>query len=129
RRGGQTDSPFEFEWDTLTIGFAGRWNEHEWRKPESLEEQLALFKGMLENLFWALAVRVEGAPSESSLLHPGYRAELRVGRSCCGFFGVVHPELQAALDVSTPVLYAELDLGKLCKVAGAERYGEAIDFP
>ncbi len=122
-------SRYQYERDVITLALSGRWNEHEWRAAEVVETLLLKFKGVLEGIFQALGCEVIAVPSREPLLHPGYQAALKVGRTECGFFGVVHPGIKDALECKYPLLYAELDVASLLVVAKDRDFARPVDLP
>lgn len=124
-----TETRFEFERDVLSLAAAGRWIDTRWRKEEDLEHAISFFKGTLETLAAALGVLFTAVPAKNPILHPGIQAALKVGRVEVGFFGVIHPQLQAQIDLQTKMLYAELDVERLCKLMRARDYRQASDLP
>jgi len=126
---GLSGEPYEFEREMLTMAAAGRWHEHEWRKPESREAMLLLFKGAIEALFGALRCDISIVKSEQPLLHPGCQGGVRVGRSECGFFGLIHPGIAEQLGLTEDCLYAEFEATKLLKALRAAEVVQPSDFP
>jgi len=120
---------YDYERDTLTLAASGRWCEHEFRKPESLEEVLALFKGALEAVFQSFGCEMEVRPGENPLLHPGAQAQVGTGRITCGFFGVVHPGIKDRMSLKQDVLYAELETSELLRIIAEGAYRQPIDYP
>jgi phenylalanyl-tRNA synthetase beta chain len=123
------DEPYEYERELLSLVVAGRWNDHEWRKPESLESVVYLFRGVLESLVNSLGGAMTVAESEHPLLHPGYQASIRCGRVELGVFGVVHPIIRDRLELSGDVVYAELEATKLRKIESPSQLELPSDFP
>lgn len=127
---GLSGGPFEFERDVLTVAASGRWSEHEWQKPESTEELLYLFKGVIENTVRTIATSgVTVVAGENPFLHPGCQAGLKIGRDTIGSFGLLHPMLKERLDLRHDLVFAELDAAKLIKVMGARERRAVSDFP
>ena len=125
---GQTEE-YQHESTVLTLWQSGRWMQGEWRQPEAHQDKLALFTGVLEQLFCALRAEVTIVPSSYPLLHPGCQGELRVGRKVCGFFGQLHPAIQAELDVKQELLYAELSCAALATLNDNASYQKQTEFP
>jgi phenylalanyl-tRNA synthetase beta chain len=125
----RVDAPYEFEQEFLTLVQAGRWYEDEWRKPESLEERLVLFRGAIQSVVRSLGLDFSVTESDHRLLHPGMQAGIKAGRSICGVFGVVHPHLRDSLDLRTEVLYAELDTELLVRLSRDREFRAPCDFP
>lgn len=129
QREARDGAPFAYERDTLSIAVAGRWYEHEWKRPEPLDQLVQLFTGVLESLLRAAGVTFGTGESTHPLLHPGYRASLKAGRYDVGFAGVLHPELRDALEIKHDVLYAEIDTGRLAELMRDHEVVEPSDFP
>ena len=66
------------------------------------------FKGDIEEILAAGRVQVEYVRSERAWLHPGQSAEILVDGQSIGYFGRLHPSLEAELDLGTTWV-AELD--------------------
>jgi phenylalanyl-tRNA synthetase beta chain len=123
------EDAYPFEKEVLSLACAGRWADREWRKPESTEQKLQLFRGVLDTLIESAGYEPSVGESDDPFLHPGMQGSLKAGRSICGRFGMVHPELTAALDVKTPVLFAELDVAILMRIQSARERVFPSDFP
>lgn len=123
------DSWYEHERDVLTIACSGRWYANEWRKPPVLEESLAHFKGMLQALVRSLGHEMQVVPASEPYLHPGYQAALQSGRTRYGFFGAIHPLLKERMDLRENLIYAELDIEKLCGMIQQREVQEPSEFP
>ncbi|MBN8549018.1 MAG: phenylalanine--tRNA ligase subunit beta [Deltaproteobacteria bacterium] len=127
---GMDGGQFEFEHDVLTLSASGRWTEHEWQKPESTEELLFLFKGVVENVVRALGITdLVTADTKEAFLHPGCQAQLRVGRDVIGIVGLIHPLLREKLGLRHDFVYAELDAAKLIKNMTNTKLIAPSDFP
>ncbi len=120
---------YAFEREVISLACAGRWSDNEWRKPESLEQRVQLFRGVLDGLVGAVGQGVSVSESDEPLLHPGVQGSLKSGRSICGHFGLIHPELAALLGLKQPVLYAELEASVLGRVSGERSFELPSDFP
>lgn len=120
---------YNHERELLTLGAAGRWSEGEWRKSESREQALMLFKGVLEDLVRVLGQEPSSSEAKHSFLHPGMQAQLKAGRFVCGSFGFVHPNLLEHLDVREDVLFAELDMALLARLSSQGEFSLPIDLP
>jgi phenylalanyl-tRNA synthetase beta chain len=125
----RTPLVYNFERDVLTLAFAGRWSESEWRKEEPLDECARLFKGAVSEIVRSLGGELSVGKSDSGFLHPGVQASLKVGRSVVGFFGVVHPAIREAYDLKDEAFYCELDVAALCKVMRRGEPLEVSDLP
>jgi len=120
---------YPFEKDVLTLAAAGRWYEGEWRKLESIEARLQLFRGVLEGIVRAIGQVPSVSESEHPFLHPGMQGALKAGRLIVGNYGVISPALKAELGLKHDVIYAELEVALLTKLS-TERQGEMpSDFP
>ena len=123
--------PYESELDILSLAFGGRVKKGEFRKAESFEEEFYWFKGALEACFAKLKLEVRFDMNESVLLHPGRQARILNGKTEIGFFGQMHPKLSKLLNISEPMLYAELDLFLLSECFSREPVTkiEPSDYP
>jgi len=120
---------FEYEKDILSLATSGRWFEHEFRKPEDLESQLLLMKGVLEKLIRACGKSFKVKQSKHKLLHPGYQADVYAGAKLVGHFGLVHPHIRESLDFKSLLVYAEIEAEQLCQLVESKRYQSASDYP
>jgi phenylalanyl-tRNA synthetase beta chain len=120
---------YDYERDVLTMAFAGRWSEADWRKEESLEESARLFKGAIASVVRSLGGELSVGKSDSALLHPGMQASIKVGRSVVGFFGVVHPRIREACELKDAAFYCEFDVSALYKVLRRTETPSVSDFP
>ncbi|MCO6430332.1 MAG: phenylalanine--tRNA ligase subunit beta [Deltaproteobacteria bacterium] len=124
-----SDGPYEYERDVLTLAASGRWNENEWRKAESRDQSAYLFKGVLESVFAALGLRLEVQAARYPLLHPGVQAEIVIGKENVGRFGLIHPDLKEELELKSDLFYAELDINSLSRSMRDGSYREAFEYP
>lgn len=124
-----TGEPYEFEREMLSLVVAGRWNEHEWRKSESLEALVYHLRGVIEALVTSLGGSLTVGESTEPFLHPGYQGSLRSGRLLLGHFGVVHPMLRDGLGLGTDVVYAEFFATALAAIAPREAHLLPSDYP
>ncbi len=120
---------YDYERDVLTLAFAGRWSEVEWRKEESLEECARLFKGAIASIVHSLGGELSVGKSDSAFLHPGMQASIKVGRSVVGFFGVVHPLIREACELKDAAFYCEFDVAALYKVIRRTETPNVSDLP
>ncbi len=120
---------YDYEHDVLSFASAGRWNEGEWRKPESLEEHARLFKGAVANSIGALGAVFSVGKSEAPFLHPGMQASIKMGRNVVGVFGVIHPAIREACDLRSEAFYAEMDARLLVKFMTKPGAVAVSDFP
>ncbi len=103
---------------------------HHW---SAKERELDFFdiKGLIEDLAAVMrcpVTRVEAV--ERSWLHPGAAAQLFVGDRVLGVVGELHPQLLNALEMSGPVLVAELELDVLTgESTSSIRFEEFGRFP
>ena len=119
----------EIEQDVLTLAAAGRWYDGEFRRAEALEDRIRLFRGVIDAIFASLGIIASFSDDALTLLHPGYRIGLKVGRTPCGSFGLIDPRIERAFDLQTQLLYAELDLQALADGAKHGQYAEVSDLP
>lgn len=83
-------------------------------------------KGMLEALLVPLARRPldasvdEGVAAEYPFLHPRRAARIRLGDKVVGALGELHPDVLDALELTGPVIYAEVDVADLFSVSRGE---------
>ncbi|NTU61552.1 MAG: hypothetical protein HGA95_04425, partial [Caldiserica bacterium] len=71
-------------------------------------------KGIIESLFEEILVSdVSYQASKVSYFHPYRQAMVKIGSTELGYFGQLHPEIAAKLDVPTPVFVASIDLDTL----------------
>ena len=119
----------EIERDVLSLAAAGRWFEGEFRSAETLEERLRVFRGVIDAIFASLGVVVSFTDEAVTLLHPGIRTGIKVGRTPCGSFGLIDPRVERALNLQTELLYAEFDLEALSSIARHGEYAEVSDLP
>lgn len=122
-------APYEYEREIISLIAAGRWNDHEWRKAESLESVLYLFRGVIESLVRGLGGTMTVVESKNPFLHPGYQGAVKCGRHELGVFGVVHPSLRDRLELSGDAVYAEFEATKLLKVEAPLGVELPSDFP
>lgn len=66
------------------------------------------FKGDIEEILKAARLAVEYVRSERAWLHPGQSAEILLNGQSIGYFGRLHPSLEAELDLTTTWV-AEID--------------------
>ena len=120
---------YGYERDVLSLAFAGRWYEGEWKGVEDLNEQLTLFKGVLQSIHQALGIRVRVEEGTSALLHPGYQGTLKAGRKTIGIFGVAHPSIKESISLKFPLMYAEIDMDSLLELREERPYATVVDLP
>lgn len=119
--------PYEHEY--LTICQAGRWNLGEWSKPEDTSAKLRAFKGMLEAIFASLGEPLTVGESEHPVFHPGARATLKARGQIVGHFGLLHPELSSATELSSEMIYAELKAEALARCVERHTYQATSSHP
>jgi phenylalanyl-tRNA synthetase beta chain len=98
--------------ETRRLGLlsAGDFLPPHWRRKASKTDFYELL-GLLESFFNALGIApVEKAPCSVAAFHPKRSATLTSGGTVLGWIGDIHPDLQAALDTSEPLVAAELDI-------------------
>jgi phenylalanyl-tRNA synthetase beta chain len=111
--GGETEV-YPHEKEYLTLAMTGRWSEGEWRKGESQEVLVSMFKGVLGSIAASVGRKLEATKTHKNhLLHPGIQATIKIGGHNVGSFGLVHPVITAKLGVKADVLFAELEADKL----------------
>jgi len=120
---------YDYEHDVLTFASAGRWDEGEWRKGESLEEHARRFKGVVAGVVKSLGSNLSVGKSEHPYLHPGMQASIKMGRNVVGVFGVIHPTLREHCDLRVEAFYAEMDARLLCKFMTKTAGVQVSDFP
>lgn len=120
---------YEFERDVLTAAVYGRWYDSEWRTPETLEQKIPLFRGVLDGLARCFGRTLTVGKSEQPFLHPGMQGSIKFGRSVLGEFGVVHPEIANALELRGEMLYAQIDVSKAMSLGERDDRRELFDFP
>jgi len=83
-------------------------------------------KGLLEAICTPLARRPletfidEQLAEQQPSLHPRRSARIRVGERVVGMLGELHPDVAEALELTGPVIYAELDVAELLAAGSAE---------
>jgi phenylalanyl-tRNA synthetase beta chain len=107
--------PYKSESDVLSLALGGRIKNNEFRKAESIEESFYWFKGVLQSLLVRANLTCKYTAGVNKFLHPGRQAQIvltsNAGKEITlGFFGQLHPQLQKAIGLNQPMLYAELDL-------------------
>lgn len=125
----KSDGRYEHERDVLAISVAGRWSDNDWKSAESREQKISLLKGVVESLGLSLYTEMQFVPSTHKLLHPGFQAGIKVGRSLGGMIGLLHPQLKERLGLREDVIYLELEAEVLLKGMKSGSYQQPIDFP
>jgi phenylalanyl-tRNA synthetase beta chain len=120
---------YDYEHDVLTFASAGRWDEGEWRKGETLEEHARRFKGVVAGVVKSLGTNLSVGKSEHPYLHPGIQASIKMGRNVVGAFGVIHPAIREHCDLRVEAFYAEMDARLLCKFMTKTAGVQVSDFP
>ena len=85
-------------------------------------------KSVVETVFETLGtrgIRVRAADASllgaaSSLYHPGQSVQLAAGKDSIGFFGRIHPKLEADLKVRNPIYWGELNLEPVISLTPAQ---------
>jgi phenylalanyl-tRNA synthetase beta chain len=90
-------------------------------------------KGCIESIFAKLGIRsvVTWQPDESrTYLHPGRRADIKIGETTVGFLGEVHPEVADNYNLGTKTYVAVLDVEILAENASFDiKYKGVAKFP
>lgn len=119
----------QHEEEFLTIAMGGRWLNQEWSAAETLNQKLMHFKGSIERLFSTFGYTITTSESHSAFLHPGCRANVKVGTKIYGSFGLLHPTLQTKLGVKNHILYAEFDVAQLANLQHPASYKPQSIYP
>lgn len=123
-----SQSPYAFERDAFSFAVSGRWYEADWKKSETVEEKVFLFKGIVEALFQRIGAACSFSPSILPFLHPGCQTALSCNGQEVGFFGLLHPHLKEKMDLLDDVVYGELDVFAMTALSSAAM--ESIsDYP
>jgi phenylalanyl-tRNA synthetase beta chain len=87
-------------------------------------------KGLVERLFeWTgLGERVSYRPADDPVLHPGQGAEICLEDAVVGRLGRLHPEVEAALDVTKAVYLFEIE-GETMLARALRRHSGISRFP
>jgi phenylalanyl-tRNA synthetase beta chain len=123
------NSIYSFERDVFSFAISGRWYESEWKKGETVEEKLFLFKGLLEAFFQRLDSACSFSTSNISYLHPGCQASIFIQGKRVGFLGMIHPQLKTGLDLLDDVVYAELDTASIVGFRPKSVKEEISEYP
>ena len=123
------NNEYKHERDVLTFALSGRWNEHEWQKPESREELIAYFKATVESVVKSCGHNLQVIESKESLLHPGCQAAVKIGRAKCGFFGMLHPLIKEKMELKNDLFYCEFDASRLAQSIKSNQYSETSEYP
>ena len=108
----------------LACVLTGPTAERSWRGSEGREADLFDLKGIVAAVFGA---DVEFEADENSTL--ALALTVKSGGRCVGFAGQLWPKDARALDVESPVLFAEIDLSAMPAESAARRYREIPRFP
>ncbi len=94
----------------LAIALSGRCYGQTW--DTKLTQKLDFFdlKGVIEGLMAALHLAVSYEPADHPTFHPGKCAAVVLGNKTLGYFGELHPQVQANYDFNAPVIAADFDL-------------------
>ena len=121
---------YPLEQDIFSFAVSGRWNENEWKKGDSAEEKLYLFKGVIEALVERLKRKSSFSKSAISFLHPGCQASILVEGKEVGFFGLLHPQIRARLDLLDDVVYGELNAEAMTSILLQKKEREILsEYP
>lgn len=123
----------------LAVALTGAWADDEWHeKARSVDffDMKGVIEAILDEIGLSeLAAGENGMPAWSvnqfthPALHPGRSAELVIGNESIGFFGELHPDAQAALDLPRTYV-AELNFNKLLDNARpSKEFREIPKFP
>ncbi|MHB8841378.1 MAG: phenylalanine--tRNA ligase subunit beta [Candidatus Aquicultor sp.] len=115
----------------VSIAMTGAWIPDEWyEKARSID--FFDLKGVIETVLDEVDVDVENWSVRQfthPVLHPGRSAELLIGDDSIGFFGEIHPDVQAAYDIPRAYV-AELNLNKLIdKASTFKGFTEIPKYP
>ena len=84
-------------------------------------------KGILENIFHRLGLKVEYQPSQDDdRLHPGRTAALRVHGKSLGQFGQLHPVVRQDMDLPESVYVFELNLDVLLQAMAQAQSSQTL---
>jgi phenylalanyl-tRNA synthetase beta chain len=108
----------------LALVMTGPTAQRSWRSGEGSEGDLFHLKGVVSA---ALEADVEFAPDTNATL--ALSLVIKVAGQAVGFAGQLWPKDARALDTEAPVLFAEIDLGKLPAQSAAKTYREIPRFP
>ena len=90
-------------------------------------------KGCVEAVFEKLGIKgvVSWQPdSGRPYLHPGRKADIRIGDTVVGYLGEIHPEVADNYDIGTKVYVAVLDMEELANQASFDvKYTGVAKFP
>jgi phenylalanyl-tRNA synthetase beta chain len=114
-----TDGELAYERRTLALALSGVRTPRTWERPEPGGFTFYDMKGLVETVLDEMHVdAAEVRAASHPMLHPGRSATLWVSGQEIGYFGELHPELAARLNLDTwPVQVAELDLDALVDLA------------
>jgi phenylalanyl-tRNA synthetase beta chain len=97
----------------LGVAIMGRLREIGWNQSRA-EADFYDAKGIVELLFERLRLpQFTLKPSGQSFLHPGQSADVFVNGVMAGFFGQIHPNIQAKYELTKKTFVIELDLSRL----------------
>lgn len=87
-------------------------------------------KGMLENLFKTLNLKMEYFADESSkLFHPGINADIFYDGKKIGHFGKLHPEITEILGIDKDVFAFEFDVKEIEVSGKSKKYKDFSRYP
>ena len=112
------------EFTHLALVFSGPTAERSWRGGEGSEADLFHLKGVVAAM---LGAGVEFVPAENPTL--ALTLTIKVGGKDVGYAGQLWPKDARALDATSPVLFAEIDLEARPAEPAAKRYREVPRFP
>ncbi len=101
----------------LSLLLGGKEAPHHWdQKPQ--EADFFTLKGLLEDLF--VSLRIDNLSFDQGnhiSFHPGRQANVCLNDLVIGSFGEVHPDMLSKLDIKHRVLFAEIDIEHLMRLA------------
>lgn len=87
-------------------------------------------KGILENLFKVLNLKIEYAADKSSkLFHPGINADILYKGKKIGHFGKLHPEITEILGIDKDIFAFEFDIKEIEASSKAKKYKDFSRYP
>ena len=122
-------SAYDHEHTVYSMAAIGRWNCHEWKKPEPVAERSLLFRGVIESVFRSLGSPCRFVPGQHPLLHPGRQACIMVGKEACGYVGSLHPAIAQFIGLNEEVHIAELYHNPLVSCIQEQLLHIASDYP
>ena len=112
---------------TLAGVATGRREAENWNEGGELVDFYDV-KGDLESVLALTGESFRFGAAERTGLHPGQTAGIYRGDVLMGYLGTLHPELQSAYDLATPVYLFELELGAVLN-ARLPAFAELSKYP